>query len=190
MSLFKKIFRSTKVQPSVETVTSTIITAKEKQAYLVKSYLKVTLKNHGYLTNAQTWWKDKGDFYIIINLQNFSWNTKNDINFCFNIGIGLKSLKKDSSKKPTHFDLTTHQREGSYIGDSQKAMSYRNKNGYLITESTNIEKFITEIKSDFEQEILPKLERLNTIDDCIKFFESVPFWGDQLKRLTNTKSIS
>ncbi|MBZ4033182.1 DUF4304 domain-containing protein [Flavobacterium sp. 17A] len=55
--------------------------AKEKQLEFIKSYLKPTLKNLEYKTSGQTWWKDKGDFYTLINLQNFSWNTKDRVNF-------------------------------------------------------------------------------------------------------------
>ena len=49
------------------------MTAKEKQAYIIKIYLKPTLKTFGYQTSGQTWWKDKGDFFNFINLQNYSW---------------------------------------------------------------------------------------------------------------------
>ena len=47
----------------------------------MKSYLKPTLKKHGYQTSGQTWWKDKGDFFNVINLQNYSWNSKESIDF-------------------------------------------------------------------------------------------------------------
>ncbi len=28
------------------------------------------------MTPGQTWWKDKGNFFNFINLQNYSWNSK------------------------------------------------------------------------------------------------------------------
>jgi len=52
------------------------MTAKEKQAEFIKNYLKPILKDHGYLVSGQTWWKDKGDFFNVINLQSYSWNSK------------------------------------------------------------------------------------------------------------------
>ena len=62
------------------------MTGKEKQKELIKNYLKPTLKDYGYKTSGQTWWKDKGEFFTLINLQNFSWNNKDNVDFCFNIG--------------------------------------------------------------------------------------------------------
>src|SRR5690606_28661656 len=75
-------------------ILTTKMTAKEKQAEFIKSYLKPTLKQNGYQTSAQTWWKDKGDFFNVINLQNYSWNSKDIVDFRFNIGIALKATVK------------------------------------------------------------------------------------------------
>ena len=70
------------------------MTAKEKQTEFIKNYLKPTLKKFGYLTSGQTWWKDKGEFFNVVNLQNYSWNSKDSVDFRFNIGIALKSYCK------------------------------------------------------------------------------------------------
>jgi hypothetical protein len=75
------------------------MTAKEKQPVFIKTYLKPTLKLRGYLTKGQTWWRDQGDFFIIINLQNFSFNTKDHVTFCFNIGIALKAVMKNLANR-------------------------------------------------------------------------------------------
>ncbi|HTE01826.1 MAG TPA: DUF4304 domain-containing protein [Mucilaginibacter sp.] len=162
------------------------ITAKEKQSMLIKTYLKPVFKQYGYLTKNQTWWRDQGDFFLIINLQNFSWNTENDVTFCFNIGIGLKNEMKDISKEPTHFDLTIPIREDSYLSDSRTPSLYRSKTGYVISTHTNIDEFIKEIKLDFETEILPKLDKLKTINNCVDYYGNFPFWGDRLKELVRT----
>ncbi|MCH7658849.1 MAG: DUF4304 domain-containing protein [Bacteroidetes bacterium] len=50
------------------------MTTKEKQAEFIKSYLNPTLNHFGYRKSGQIWWKDKGDFFNVINLQNYSWN--------------------------------------------------------------------------------------------------------------------
>jgi hypothetical protein len=160
-----------------------LTTAKEKQALLIKSYLKPVLKDFGYLTSGQTWWRDKGEFFIIINLQNFSWNTKNDVNFCFNIGIALKSVMKDISKKPAYSDLTIMLRQGGYLSDIRNTNTYKNKNGYVINQDTDIDDFTKELKIDFEKEILLQLNKLKTINDCVDYYGNFPFWGDRLKEL-------
>lgn len=155
--------------------------AKEKQTAFIKTYLKPALKQYGYLTSGNTWWKDRDDFYIIINLQNFSWNTKEQASFCFNIGIALKATIKDHSK-PSYNDLNILIRENGYLPDDRHTHNYKDKTGYIIQAGTELAKFTDEFQLDFEQHILPALENLNTLEDCINHYTPIPFWGERLKR--------
>jgi len=160
------------------------MTAKEKQAQLIKTYLKPTLKNFGYQTSGQTWWKDKGNFFILINLQNFSWNNRDSVEFCFNIGVALKATMKDASKtKPSVQDLTVYLRESSYLPDSRQECKFRTKAGYTMNEKVDLNDFSIELKSDFENHILPALDKLNSLQNCIDKFGDITFWGDYLKRV-------
>ena len=43
--------------------------------------------------------------------------------------------------------------------------------------------FTEELRKDFEIDILPKLDQLNTLDDCLKFYQKFKFWGDNLKKV-------
>lgn len=166
------------------------MTAKEKQTQFIKNYLKPTLKKFGYMTSGQTWWKDKGDFFNVINLQNYSWNSKDSVDFRFNIGIALKATVKDGQKKKvTHYDLTTHLDEGAFLPD-RKNRSFGNNQGYSITETTDLTDFILAVQYDFERYILPGLEEPQNLADCIKFYERFPLWGDSLKRaITENKLL-
>lgn len=158
--------------------------AKEIQSEFIKTYLKPTLKSFGYQTSGQTWWKNMGDFFIIINLQNSQWNSKEKISFCFNIGIALTEYVKDpKKKKATNFDILTYTREETYLSESRKKGKYREDGwlGYLITENTNLDDFITELKIDFENEILITLEKLKTLKDCVEFYGEMKIWGEILK---------
>ena len=106
----------------------TEMTAKEIQTEFIKTFLKPSLKSLGYQTNGQTWWKDKGDFFTLINLQNFSRNSKDSVDFCFNIGVALKATMKDTDKKkPTAHDLTVYLREGFYLPDTDKNINSKTK---------------------------------------------------------------
>ena len=159
------------------------MTAKEKQAYIIKIYLKPTLKTFGYQTSGQTWWKDKGDFFNVINLQNYSWNSKDSVDFRFNIGIALKATIKDKQKKKaTYNDLTTHIDEGAFLPD-RKNRTFGNNQGYSISDQTDIDQFIISLKNDFETYILPGLEEPKTLTDCVRFYEQFTLWGDNLKRV-------
>jgi hypothetical protein len=57
------------------------MTAKDIQTTVLKTYLKPTLKSHGYQTSGQTWWKNMGDFYAVINLQNFHGTIRTALTF-------------------------------------------------------------------------------------------------------------
>ena len=166
------------------------MTAKEKQTYFIKTFLKPTLKTFGYQTSGQTWWKDKGDFFNVINLQNYSWNSKDSIDFRFNIGIALKATVKDEQKKKaTYNDLTTHLDEGTFLPD-RKNRKFGDNQGYSITDTTDVDQFITALKIDFETFILPGLEEPKSLSDCVKFYERFPFWGDNLKRVITENNLA
>jgi len=167
--------------------------AKEKQTQFIKNFLKPTLKKSGYLTSGQTWWKDKGDFFNVINLQNFSWNSKDSVEFRFNIGIALKATVKDElKKKATIYDLTTHISHEAFVPDwkSRDLDNSNNNNCYSITETTDLTDFILSMQHDFEEHILPGLEEPQNLTDCIKFYERFPLHLNSLQRaITENKLL-
>ncbi|NVK73132.1 MAG: DUF4304 domain-containing protein [Oceanospirillaceae bacterium] len=160
------------------------MTAKDKQIEFIKSYLKPKLKDEGFRTAGQTWWKIVDDFAIVINLQNSQWNSQESLSFCFNIGVGLTEYLKDPSrKKATYFDIVTKLREDAYLSDDRKKNKYRPESGlgYTVTSQTNLADFISELSIDFESDILPKLGSLKTLQDCLDFYRQFDFWGEQLQ---------
>src|SRR5690606_36841626 len=114
-----------------------------------------------------------------------AWNSKNELSYCFNIGVGLTEKMNDAKKKmPTYFDLATQLREDAYLSDSRKKHKYRQDSwlGYLITDKTDSKDFTSELNTDFQKDILPKLSGMKTINDCLKFYEKFDFWGNTLKK--------
>lgn len=167
------------------------MTAKEKQATFIKTYLKPILKELGYHNNGATWWKDKGSFFILLNLQNFSWNNRNSVDFCFNTGVVLKATMRDPNRiKPTIHDLTVYLREGFYLPEYRRIYQYRNRTGYILVDRDDIVIFISELKKDFEHYILPFLDKIMTIQDCLDAFGDTSFWGDNLKRVIRENQIA
>lgn len=161
------------------------MTAKEKQKEFIGTYLKPKLKEWGYLTTGQTWWKDRGDFFNVINLQNYAWNTKDSVDFRFNIGIALKETVRDINKRrATYNDLTVHLDEGVFLPD-RKMRRFGNNQGYSITNKTDIHEFIDALGFDFEKYILPELEGPKNLSDCIEYYGKFTFWGDALKKQIN-----
>jgi len=168
------------------------MTAKDIQTEFIKTYLKPTLKNNEYKTSGQTWWKNKGDFFIVINLQNSLYNNKEELSFCLNIGIALTAiLKNKEKKKATYFDLLTNLRENSYLSEDRIQIK-KNKGGWLgykITNNTNLTEFIDDFRIDLENNILKQLDKLNTLNDCVQFYDNIEFWGANLRRQIENNGI-
>ncbi|MCC9138936.1 DUF4304 domain-containing protein [Pontibacter silvestris] len=159
--------------------------AKDKQKEFIKTYLKPKLKEEGYNTAGQNWWKNKGDFFITINLQNSQWNSVESLSFCFNIGVALtEKIKDPEKKKATYYDAGAAIREDGFLPDERKKHKYRKESwlGYIITNDTDLEDFSRELKIDFEEAILPKLNNLDSLEDCLSFFKQFGFWGENLKK--------
>ena len=159
------------------------MTAKEKQKNFIKNYLKPTLKQAGFSTQGQNWWKKENGFFKIINLQNYSWNSQDSVDFRFNIGIGLTANVKDpQQKKATHHDLSIYLDEHYHLPKSRQKHKYLNNQGYSISTSTDLTEFTNALQHDFEHGIIPALYGLKTLEDCLKFYQGAGFFHEQLKR--------
>ena len=156
--------------------------AKEKHTKFIKLHLKPFLKSRDYKNSNQTWWKDRGDFYNVINLQNFSWNSKDKIDFIFNLGIALKATLKDRTlKKVTHFDCVTHLGDVAFLPDS-KNRRFGSNLGYEIKSETDLDDFMISFFNDFSNYVLPKFEEPSNLKELIDFYKRFEFWGTQLEK--------
>ena len=137
MNFLSSLFRS-KLSANQVKHNSTEITAKEKQSIFIKESLKGLLKAEGYNTAANKWWKLNGQFFNFIELQNFSWNSRNSVDFCFNFTTGLVNDIKNL-KKPTIHEGIPYIRE-SYFGVKKNDYG-TGANGYHIDNTTDLAKF-------------------------------------------------
>jgi len=164
--------------------------AKEIQKEFLRSYLKPLLKKKNFQTSGQTWWRDQGYFFIVLNLQSSAWNDKNHIHFFFNIGIALKQTLKDPQKKRAgYFDLTVFVREDFYLSENRKSHKYRDPGGYNLKEETDLTDFIREFQKDFDGEIMPKLDSLINLKECITLYQDVILYGDNLKQYIRENNV-
>lgn len=167
------------------------MTAKDKQAQVLKTVIKPLFKSQGFKVDRQTFYKPMTDFFIVANLQNFSWNTKDQVDFCFNIGIALTATVRDLlRKKAAYRDLTAHFREASFLAESQLSDKYRTKSGYSISSETDISEFSTYIERNFSEYILPELSKWKTLEDGMCFFDQSEFWGTHLRKAVATHTRS
>ncbi len=153
--------------------------AKEKQKEFIKTYLKPTLKDWGYQTSGQLWWKDRGDFFVIISLANSSYNLADHVLFWFDITLALTSKLSDpAKKKPTAKDMIDRNiNEWTYLSKDRREHAFRDSRYIHLKEDTNLSEFIVEMKKDFENDILPCLEKLQTLNDWAVFYETSQLWN-------------
>lgn len=80
-------------------------------------------------------------------------------------------------------------REGSYLPQKRKEKGFRNKSGYILKTETDFNEFAEELISDFVNHILPYLEGINTLKDCLSHFGEITFWGENLKRVIRENNL-
>ena len=167
------------------------MTAKEIQTEFIKTYLKPTLKSYGYKTTGQTWWKDMGDFFVVINLQNSQWNSKEDLSFCFNTGMALTNRLKDK-KKANFYDIVGIPLRHEIYLSEKRCQVLKERGGWLgyrITEKTDLNSFIEDFKIDFEDAILKPLDELKSIKDWIVFYEKFDVLSEYFRHGLENKAL-
>ena len=177
MNFLSKLFRTKSpggpiLQNQIE------MNGKEKQMAFIKDSLKPLLKAAGYKTAGNKWWKLSDPFFNFIELQNFSWNSKNSVDFCFNFTTGFMA-DINNPNKPTIHDGITYIRESYFNID--KNDYWNGVNGYHIDHNTDLQKFSEQILSDFNSSILPPFNAL-TNEDSIALFYSDEFWAPRVKQ--------
>lgn len=154
------------------------ITAKEKQLIFVKDSLNPLLKAAGYKTIGNKWWKKHEPCFNLIELQNFSWSSRNSVDFCFNFTTGY-IIDVTNSQKPTIHDGIPYVRE-NYFGVIQNDY-WRGANSYHIDNNTDLGKFTEQVLNDFKLLILPKFNLLTNKHSIVSFYFD-EFWGPRVKQ--------
>ena len=96
------------------------MTPLEMQEAFIQNHLHPVLKSWGYQNHQETWWLDQGDFVRVIHLQNYPWNTRANIDFCFYLGTAPKGLLEY-----TYFDMSDPLPEAAFLRFSGKSIPIR-----------------------------------------------------------------
>ena len=56
-------------------------------------------------------------------------------------------MKDTDKKKPTVHDLTVYLRESFYLPENRQEYNFRNENGYILTEQTDLNEFTVELNN-------------------------------------------
>ena len=177
MNFLSNLFKSQSLIASTDQNTAGM-TAKQKQLAFIKNPLKQLLKNEGYKTNGNKWWKVNEPFFNLIELQNFSWNSKKSVDFCFNFTTGFTGDIKNPGK-PTIHDGMAYIRENYF--KVAKNDYWKGANGYHLDGNTDLNRFTDQVLSDFKLLILPKFNSL-TNEQSIMHFYSDKFSGPRVKQ--------
>jgi hypothetical protein len=177
MNFLSNLFQNKSlINPAIQN--STDITAKEKQLIFIKESLKILLKAEGYKTAGNKWWKLNEPFFNFFELQNFSWNSRNSVDFCFNFTTGLVSDIKNLNK-PTIHEGIPYIRENYF--SVEKNDYWKGANGYHIDNNTDLDKFTEQLLKDFKLFILLKFNLLTNDESIVRFY-SDDFWGPRVKQ--------
>ena len=95
---------------------------------------------------------------------------------------------KSANQSPGYNNLHVYLRENSYLAPKEEH-KYRNQTGYIIKTGARFTSLVSAIKKDFEEDILPGLNKLKTLKDCLDYYGDIPFWGDNLKKLIKDNNL-
>jgi len=158
--------------------------AKEKQNVIIKNNIKTILKDKGFKNKGNNYRKEENEFYKVITLQNFSWNSSDDVEFCFNFGILVKDVVLPF-ELPENFGVQychVQVRESSFLPESRCKGQFRDRGCYNIKDNTDEKEFANLIEEDFKKYILNDFDSLKTLDDCLKRFGNMIFWGEKINQ--------
>jgi hypothetical protein len=157
--------------------------AKEKQNLIIKNIVKPMLKEKGYKNKGNNYSKEESEFFKIITLQNFSWNSKDDVEFCFNFGILIKNIINEDLVNVGVQHCQIQVRESAFLPQTRDTGKYRERRQYNIKSETDENEFGKLIEEDFELYILKDFDSIKTLDDCLDKFGNIPFWGERIKMI-------
>ena len=138
-------------------------TAADLRDHFLKEYLKPTLKTHGYKGNRLDFFKELKDVFTMVSFQNSAYSTQCERRFSLHLGVIKKTEMTDQDPKKLSFHSVgrnSHYGVDNFLSKERKENPYRDGQYYLIKRDDSITDFVKEFRTDFEDFILPTLERL------------------------------
>lgn len=149
----------------------------QKRDKVVKEVIKPLLKKAGFKTARYDWWKELDDSYLLIHMDNSRWNSySTGASFGFQFST---SVRDDSAQKIA--DLWRYKQlstlnQSDFLPYRGAFSPYVKFNTYQIDGFSNylpinhpVEAILRQIKSDFEDYILPTLAEIHTLEqwECL-----------------------
>ena len=147
------------------------MTSKEKKDIVVKEVIIEGLKAAGYRGSGLTYYIEKEDFHLAINIQSSRFNS---VITGYNFRLNINTITKDISIKELKYQCSNFSGIQEYLllPDCGMLHPYHDILGYRIDgykdykpQDMDIENIKMRIRDDLQQEILPKLACVNTFSD-------------------------
>ena len=156
------------------------MTEKEKKTKIVKEVIKPLIKLAGYKCSGTTFYRERQECYIIINLQSSQFNNEEiGFDFWFNIGVLDKKEVVDINDVKKSYGGNSPTREEAFLPDNGLLHPYRS-NGYSIGGTKNGQRIVTDydnaatrISDDISQYILPRLDLVQNLEDWDRLMEDL-----------------
>jgi hypothetical protein len=135
---------------------------------IIKDIIDPQFIENGFKKKRNNFGKIFPDFAWVVNIQFSKWNTKEHLEFTFNIGISIDKLYgpyywREKPKFPIEVESVLRYRISELI-------NIRNDPWYVLNENTSVEELKSEIKRDIKV-IFSHFERFQTIEDIIAEIE-------------------
>ena len=131
---------------------------------LIKESISPLFKAKGFKKRGNNFAKAFSDFAFVVNIQNSKWNTKEEVEFTFNIGIFTDKLfgtfyEVEPPKFPTEMYSVLRLRIAELKGIQDE--------WYKLHLTTDLNEIKRVIQNDIENVIFPHFEQFQTIEDVI-----------------------
>lgn len=151
----------------------------EKRKRILKEVVKPLLKEAGFRTKGQEWWRELTDGWLLIHLKNSQFNSPvTGCRFEFDISASSKEeIKEDITKQWIYnqFNDLSHCCFLPYAGMLSpycEAYAY-NIDGYqnYLPKDDPLENILKQVYTDFADHILPQLAGVQSISDWKRLYE-------------------
>lgn len=142
---------------------------KEEKKRIIKEIYKPILKENGFRTTGNHFWKHEKEFIKTFNIQFSSFNYEQNMSFYINIGLLFPVINElnnvETPEKPKEYNCNIRFRSNSLNGNS--------KMKHTINRETDINEFEKYLKKELNEYIIPFYNSLTEVENCLEIKNKV-----------------
>lgn len=153
--------------------------ASEKRKRIVREIVKPLLKEAGFRTKGQDWWRELEDGWLLVHMKSSQFNgPSTGCNFQFDFSASTyEEIQGDITKQWIYHQMCdlSHCDFLPYAGMLSPYYGARDYHidGYenYLPKDEPLERIMAQVQSDFEDFILPQLQKVHSVADWRKLYE-------------------